>query len=207
MEQPIEVEVVGNSPFSPIASKLSEKIGKVRDDRIIFPEYQTGEVPRVFSSLKYARSEETGQVSAEHNTGSVLGAASLVAGTMVGAGILALPSATAPVGFLPSTAAMGVGWMYMTISGLLIAELSINRLGQSGKPGKGMLDLYEDSLGPKWSKVGSLAYFGLHYCLLVAYIAQGGANVNAMLGLDALGLPSGVPQASSPSIAFTFAPP
>ncbi|KAL3916630.1 MAG: hypothetical protein SGILL_005090, partial [Bacillariaceae sp.] len=133
-------------------------------------------------------------ISAQHATGSVLGAASLVAGTMVGAGILALPSATAPVGFLPSTAAMGVGWLYMTMSGLLIAELSINRLGQSGKPGKGMLDLYEDSLGPKWSKVGSLAYFGLHYCLLVAYIAQGGANLNTLFGLDILGLPSGVPQ-------------
>jgi tyrosine-specific transport protein len=195
LEEPVEVEVVRESPFFPFAAKLSEKIGTVHDDRIIFPEYQTGEVSRVFSSLKYQKSEETGKVLAQHATGSVLGAASLVAGTMVGAGILALPSATAPVGFLPSTAAMGVGWFYMTISGLLIAELSINRLGQSGKPGKGMLDLYEDSLGPKWSKVGSLAYFGLHYCLLVAYIAQGGANLNALLGLGSLGLPSGVPQA------------
>ncbi|KAL3907535.1 MAG: hypothetical protein SGILL_008832, partial [Bacillariaceae sp.] len=192
----VDNDVSDNNNFFPFASKLSEKIGKVQDDRIIFPEYEAGEVPRVFSSLTYSKSEETGSVVAQHATGSVLGAASLVAGTMVGAGILALPSATAPVGFLPSTAAMGIGWLYMTISGLLIAELSINRLGQSGKPGQGMLDLYEDSLGPKWSKVGSLAYFGLHYCLLVAYIAQGGTNLNALLGLDTLGLPAGVPQVS-----------
>jgi tyrosine-specific transport protein len=179
-----------------IIEKLQEKIGRVGDDRIIFPEYETGEVPRVWSSLKYQRSEETGQVISKHKTGSVFGAASLVAGTMVGAGILALPAATAPVGFLPSTAAMGIGWMYMTISGLLIAELSINRLGQSGKPGKGMLDLFEDSLGPRWSKLGSVAYFGLHYCLLVAYIAQGGVNLSGLLGLDNLGAPSGIPQVS-----------
>jgi len=185
-----------------IINEISKKIGRVENERIIFPEYDTGEVPRVFSSLRYDRirdddenSRGTTKVIAQHNNGSIFGGACLVAGTMVGAGILALPSATAPVGFLPSTGAMGIGWIYMTMSGLLIAELSINRLGQTGKPGQGMLDLYEDSLGPKWSKVGSVAYFSLHYCLLVAYIAQGGANLNALLGLDALEVQTnGVPQ-------------
>ncbi len=176
---------------------IVQKIGRVEDERIIYPEYETGEVTRVFSSLKYNRGNkesEDGKSKAIHDSGSVFGGASLVAGTMVGAGILALPSATSPVGFLPSTVAMGIGWTYMTMSGLLIAELSINRLGQSGKPGQGMLDLYQDSLGENLSKVGSFAYFGLHYCLLVAYIAQGGANLDAFFGFDAMGLPSGVPQ-------------
>ena len=191
-----------NKPFfstAAIADGISEKIGRVEDERIIYPEYESGEVTRVFSSLKYNKGDEEsqdGKITATHDSGSVFGGASLVAGTMVGAGILALPSATAPVGFLPSTGAMGVGWVYMTMSGLLIAELSINRMGQSGKPGQGMLDLYEDSLGENLSKVGSLAYFGLHYCLLVAYIAQGGANLNSAFGLDAMGLPAGVPQAA-----------
>mmetsp|Transcript_34651 Transcript_34651/g.81707 ORF Transcript_34651/g.81707 Transcript_34651/m.81707 type:complete len:588 (-) Transcript_34651:254-2017(-) len=184
------------SPFfssAVVVDKISEKIGRVEDQRIIHPEYETGEVSRVFSSLKYDRSDE-GRITASHDSGSVFGGASLVAGTMVGAGILALPAATADVGFIPSTGAMGVGWLYMTMSGLLIAELSINRMGQSGIPGQGMLDLYEDALGKKWSKVGSVAYFGLHYCLLVAYIAQGGSNLNSLLGIDAMGLPAGVPQ-------------
>jgi len=177
---------------------IAEKIGRVDDERIIFPEYETGEVTRVFSSLKYDRSDqdnENGNIIATHDSGSVFGGASLVAGTMVGAGILALPSATSPVGFIPSTGAMGIAWLYMTMSGLLIAELSINRLGQSGKPGQGMLDLYEDSLGEKFSAVGSTAYFGLHYCLMVAYIAQGGANLNTFFGFDGMGLPAGFPQA------------
>jgi tyrosine-specific transport protein len=180
-----------------IVDGISEKIGRVENERIIFPEYENGEVTRVFSSLKYNRSDEenNGKITATHDAGSVFGGASLVAGTMVGAGILALPSATSPVGFIPSTGAMGIGWVYMTMSGLLIAELSINRLGQSGKPGQGMLNLYEDSLGEKFSKVGSTAYFGLHYCLLVAYIAQGGANLNAFFGFDSMGLPPGTPQA------------
>lgn len=178
---------------------ITKKIGRVEDERIIFPEYERGEVTRVFSSLKYDRGDRdygNSKIIATHDSGSVFGGASLVAGTMVGAGILALPSATSPVDFIPSTGAMGVGWLYMTMSGLLIAELSINRLGQSGKPGQGMLDLYKDSLGDKFSVVGSTAYFGLHYCLLVAYIAQGGANLNAFFGFDGMGLPAGFPQAA-----------
>lgn len=169
-------EPAGNA----FVAELAEKIGKVDDDRIIHPEYESGEVSRVFSSLSYSKSEQ-GQVNAVHVTGSLLGATALVAGTSVGAGILAIPSATAPVGFLPSTAAMGVAWCYMTMSGLLIAELSINRLGQSGKPGQGMLDLYEDNLGPNLSKLGSVSYFFLHYAVVVAYIAQGGLNLDNIL--------------------------
>mmetsp|Transcript_22109 Transcript_22109/g.54659 ORF Transcript_22109/g.54659 Transcript_22109/m.54659 type:complete len:529 (-) Transcript_22109:81-1667(-) len=178
-----EQEPAGNA----FMQNLAEKIGTVDDDRIIYPEYESGEVSRVFSSLTYNKSEQ-GKVNAIHATGSVLGATALVAGTTVGAGILALPSATAPVGFLPSTVAMGIAWFYMTMSGLLIAELSINRLGQSGKPGQGMLDLYEDNLGPNWSKLGSLSYFFLHYAVVVAYIAQGGLNLDNIL--DNLGLMS-----------------
>eukprot|EP00529_Nitzschia_sp_RCC80_P022787 CAMPEP_0113490648 /NCGR_PEP_ID=MMETSP0014_2-20120614/27155_1 /TAXON_ID=2857 /ORGANISM="Nitzschia sp." /LENGTH=496 /DNA_ID=CAMNT_0000384427 /DNA_START=300 /DNA_END=1786 /DNA_ORIENTATION=+ /assembly_acc=CAM_ASM_000159 len=180
----------GSSSSSAFLSKLQEKIGRVDDERIVFPEYEAGEVPRLYSSLQYTTNEDDDDsdstVTATHRTGSVLGAASLVAGTMVGAGILALPTATAPVGFLPSTAAMGIGWVYMTMSGLLIAELCLNRLGMSGKPGSGMLELYEDALGPQWSKVGSVTYFFLHYTLLVAYIAQGGTNLNALVSNTAL---------------------
>lgn len=176
---------------SPFFEKLQEKIGRVDDDRIVFPEYDAGEVPRLYSSLQYTKAPlsssssssltATTTTTATHRTGSVVGATSLVAGTMIGAGILALPTATAPAGFLPSTAAMAVGWFYMTISGLLIAELCLNRLGMTGKPGSGMLELYDDALGPRWSKVGSITYFFLHYTLLVAYIAQGGTNLDAIV--------------------------
>lgn len=185
-----------------LLDKLSEKIGKVDDDRIVFPEYESGEVTRMFSALEFSKSEQ-GVVSANHSSGSVLGAASLVAGTMVGAGVLALPAATASVGFLPSTAAMGIGWFYMTMSGLLIAELSINRMVQSGKPGQGMLDLYQDSLGKKWSIVGSGAYFFLHYAVMVAYIAQGGVNLDGLLA--SIGLTELAEAPGSGQLAFAGA--
>lgn len=184
-----------------LLDKLSEKIGNVEDERIVFPEYESGEVTRMFSALQYSKSEQ-GNVLAQHSTGSVFGAAALVAGTMCGAGVLALPTATASVGFLPSTVAMGIGWVYMTMSGLLIAELSLNRMVQSGKPGPGMLDLYQDSLG-KWGKIGSGAYFFLHYAVMVAYLAQGGVNLDGLL--DSAGFNSLAEIPGAGQIAFTSA--
>jgi tyrosine-specific transport protein len=70
------------------------------------------------------------------------------------------------------------------MSGLLIAELTLNRMAATGRPGVGLLDLYESSLGQPWSKIGSAAYFFLHYAMMVAYIAQGGHNVSAALGWE-----------------------
>lgn len=201
--RPLNVLDQTKSEGNGLLDKISEKVGRVEDERIIHPEYDAGEVTRMFSSLTYGKSEQGTTVSATHSTGSVFGAATLVAGTMVGAGVLALPTATATVGFVPSSAGMGIAWFYMTMSGLLIAELSINRLGQSGKPGQGMLDLYEDSLGPKWAKVGSLAYFFLHYAVVVAYIAQGGVNFDGFLssvGLSNVAEIPGIGQALFASI-------
>ena len=173
-------------------AKLQEKMGTVNDDRIIHPELVTGEVPRMFSSLQYNKSEQ-GKISAIHAAGSTLGAAALVAGTTVGAGILALPTATAASGFLPSSAALIGAWAYMAMSGLLIAELSLNRMGESGKPGQGLLQLFESNLGPGLGAVGSAAYFFLHYTVMVAYIAQGGTNLDGFLSSIGLESFAGIP--------------
>lgn len=102
-----EVEEKSNS----VVDKLKEKVGRVDDDRIIFPEYDSGEVSRMFSSLEYV--EQGGKKKAVRQEGSVLGAATLVTGTTIGAGVLAIPQATAAAGFLPSTGAMLIAWGYM----------------------------------------------------------------------------------------------
>ena len=55
----------------------------------------------------------------ERRKGSVGAAAVLVAGTTVGAGILALPTAAEESGFAASTAALAGGWLYCVATGLL----------------------------------------------------------------------------------------
>jgi tyrosine-specific transport protein len=131
---------------------------------------------RLLSALEY--SPQANQM--RRNEGSVWGSAALVAGTTVGAGVLALPAATVSAGFLPSTTALLVAWVIMTASGLFIAELTLNRWVTTGKPGLGLLELF-DSLGNPWKTIGSAAYFFLHYAMMVAYIAQGGVNVDFLL--------------------------
>jgi len=196
------------NPFSidtnTLWNNLQEKIGVVPQDRIYHPELATGDVPRLYSNIEYdtvvlpasstisidntSSSSITARVEkrvARHAAGSTLGAAALVAGTTVGAGILALPAATVSSGFIPSTVGLCFNWAYMTISGLLLAELSINRMAETGKPGLGILDLYitKSSLPPMKQLLpllANVAYFFLHYAMMVAYISQGGQNLVAM---------------------------
>jgi hypothetical protein len=73
----------GSERSSPTIASL---VGTVDDRRILFPELLSGEVPRMFSSLVYKKSED-GTLSAAHAAGSTIGATALVAGTTVGAGI------------------------------------------------------------------------------------------------------------------------
>ena len=94
-------------------------------------------------------------------------AAALIAGTAIGAGILAAPAATAPAGFLPSSAALFVVWWYMLVSGLLLSELSINRMGETGKASAGgILDIYKSNLPAGLSTLATGAYFFLHYAVM-----------------------------------------
>jgi tyrosine-specific transport protein len=110
-----------------------------------------------------------------HAPGSVAGAAALVAGTTVGAGILALPAATAGVGFGATAAALAGGWAFSLASGLLLAELALQTLCVYGRGGgAGVGALASATLGPGGAAAAGAAYLFLHYCLLVAYIGRGG---------------------------------
>jgi tyrosine-specific transport protein len=105
---------------------------------------------------------------------STLSAALLIAGTTVGAGILALPSATFATGFVPSTVVLVAAWLFMALNGLLIAETTVNVICETRKPGLGLLVTAEQLLGKPAGLAAAGAYAFIHYALLVAYIAQGG---------------------------------
>lgn len=138
------------------------------------------------------------QVTMRHQPGSVLGAVSLVAGTAVGAGILALPATTAPAGFAASAAALTGGAAYTIVTALLLAEVNLNTMCELGSGGVSIVSMASRTLGaplprphglgshflvPSCStprlmnfrpvgttgtRLASGAYLFLHYCLLVA---------------------------------------
>ncbi|KAJ8603812.1 hypothetical protein CTAYLR_000232 [Chrysophaeum taylorii] len=105
---------------------------------------------------------------------STLNAAALVAGTTVGAGILALPQATLPAGYVPGCGALVGSWVFMLVSGLLIAETTTTAICETKRPGLGLLATSSRTLGGAAGGIAGLAYAFIHYALLVAYIAAGG---------------------------------
>ena len=76
--------------------------------------------PQRFSRSKLAAAE------ADEAPGTVIGSAALVAGTTVGAGILALPAKTLAAGLAPTATLLVGGWVFMSATGLLIAEVDLN---------------------------------------------------------------------------------
>ena len=118
-----------------------------------------------------------------------------MAGTTVGAGILALPAVTWEAGLLPSTAMLIGVWLFAVISALLLAEVSVRSIHRLGRPGLGLLAMVASTLGQPGARVAGGLYLFLHYALLVAYMAEGGgilANAIANLGIMASPVPAWV---------------
>ena len=142
----------------------------------------TPQVTRLFSNLELYGSKLS------HQPGSILGSTALIAGTTVGAGILALPAVTLPSGVVPSTVLLIAVWLYALVSGLLIAEVTLNTMRLVGRPSLGLLTMIERTLGKLGARVAGGAYLFLHYALLVAYVAQGGeilvSAVEKVLGMQ-----------------------
>lgn len=111
----------------------------------------------------------------------MIGGILLIAGTAVGAGMLALPISTGMAGFLPSMLLFAVYSLYMTFTGLLMLEVNL----WAGK-GNNLITMAKLTLG-KWGQAVSwILYLFLLYSLTTAYIA--GA---APLVLDAIAYTTG----------------
>ena len=125
-------------------------------------------VTRLFSHLEFDGDK------LQHQPGSVLGNTALIVGTTVGAGIIGLPAVTLPSGIIPSTIAIIIVWFYTLISGLIIAEVTLNIMRVEGIPHLGLLAIVEKILGKVGARIAGIAYLFNHYALLVAYMTKGG---------------------------------
>ncbi|MEH2177777.1 amino acid permease [Nostoc sp.] len=131
------------------------------------------QVTRLFSHLEFDGNK------LNHQPGSVFGSTALIAGTTVGAGILALPAVTLPSGIVPSTSGLIAVWLYALVSGLLVAEVTLNTMRTKGHPSIGFLGVVEKILGKLGAQIAGGAYLFMHYALLVAYITEGGEILRA----------------------------
>lgn len=101
----------------------------------------------------------------------VFGSTLIIAGTTIGAGMLALPLASAGIGFSTSLLIMLVLWALMAYTALLMVELH-----QHADAKATLHTLAEQFLGKRGKWLASFAMMFLFYALCAAYIAGGGAQ-------------------------------
>uniref|UniRef100_A0A7C9CF39 Uncharacterized protein n=1 Tax=Opuntia streptacantha TaxID=393608 RepID=A0A7C9CF39_OPUST len=122
------------------------------------------EFERLFSNLN--------QANFKHEPGSLISSIFLVAGTTVGAGILAIPAVTQESGFLASAIACIGCWVFMVVTGLLIAEVNVNTMRELGSGGVSLVSMAKRTLGSVGVQIACWSYLFIHYALLVAYVAR-----------------------------------
>ena len=104
---------------------------------------------------------------------SVVGAASLVAGNMVGGGILAIPTVSESAGFAPSSALLFALWTANVGTGLLLGEVAAAAI-RDGEDDVSLRTLSRNALGESGSSLTSALFAGTNVLLMGAYIALGG---------------------------------
>ncbi|MBP6344536.1 MAG: amino acid permease [Neisseriaceae bacterium] len=106
-------------------------------------------------------------------TNRVLGSTLIIAGTTIGAGMLALPLASAGIGFWPATLIMCGIWLLMTYTAMLMLEVH-----QHAPVDATLHTLAHQFLGKKGRYLATFAVLFLFYALCAAYIAGGGSQFN-----------------------------
>ena len=137
---------------------------------------KSGDGERLWSNLNLTKQPF------RHEPGSLPGAIALVAGTTVGAGMLALPAVCQDSGFVPSTAALTGCWFYMISTGLLVLEVNLATMCELGSGGVSIVSMAERTLGKPGTRFAWGAYVFIHYALMVAYISRSGEIVHDATG-------------------------
>jgi tyrosine-specific transport protein len=99
----------------------------------------------------------------------LIGGILLIIGTSIGGGMLALPIATAKLGFINALVFLVLCWAVMTASALLILEVNLWHSINSN-----LISMAKTTLGRFGQIIAWLSYLFLLYALLAAYIAGGG---------------------------------
>lgn len=109
-------------------------------------------------------------------TTKMIGGILLIVGTAIGGGMLALPIATSPIGFINSSLLLFLCWCMMTASAFLILEVNLWLPAHSN-----LISMARKTLGKSGQWIAWLTYLLLLYSLLAAYIAGGGDFLNHLL--------------------------
>ena len=107
----------------------------------------------------------------------VIGGALIVAGTSIGAGMLALPVVTGVGGFFPALLIYLAVWVIVTATGLLLAELSLRF-----PEGTNLISMANHYLGKAGKVFCWIFFIFLCYTISIAYLSKGGSLIQMVTG-------------------------
>ncbi len=113
----------------------------------------------------------------------LLGATLILSGTCIGAGMLALPVSTAPLGFFVSMALLVATWLYMAYTGYLVVEANLWLPDRTN-----YISMARVTLGKVGAVLSWFSFLLLLYSLMAAYITGGGALVVSAMKLRGITL-------------------
>jgi tyrosine-specific transport protein len=105
-----------------------------------------------------------------HSLGHVVGGTLLIAGTAIGVGMLAMPVATGPGGFVPSVVIYLICWVFMLCTGLLLLEVSLWMPKDTS-----FISMADKILGPIGRHIFWVVYLFLFVTVMIAHAAGGGS--------------------------------
>ena len=115
---------------------------------------------------------------------NAVGGVLLIAGTAIGAAVLALPVSTSELGFVNATLYFVITWIFMTLAALYLLEANL-REGY----GSNIISMARDSLGRSAELIAWLLYLVLFYALNAAYFTGAGAWIYQAFQLIGISLP------------------
>ncbi len=104
-----------------------------------------------------------------HRSSKVTGGVLLVAGTAIGAAMLALPVATGLAGFFPAQVVFIFAWLFLTYTAFLILEVNLWMTSNAN-----MITMAKRTLGKTGRLFAWASYLFLLYALTTAYVAVSG---------------------------------
>lgn len=114
----------------------------------------------------------------------IIGSILMILGTSVGAGMLALPIASAQEHYLFTALLMVISWSAMTLGAFSLLEVSLWM-----KPGTNIITMANNTLGSLGKVFAWFVYLLLLYSLLCAYLSGAGGILQALLGYLHITLP------------------
>lgn len=120
--------------------------------------------------------------------GHVVGGTLLIAATMVGVGMLGLPIATGPGGFIPATIVYLLTWVFMLCTGLLLLEVCTWMPKEAN-----LITMTHRLLGPVGQSICWVVYLFLFCTAMIAHVSGGGSTMADLIDLAfGIRIPEGV---------------